>query len=59
MTEGTWEEIKGKAKKNIGEMTKNQDLAAEGRREEATGSLQKKSGLPKDEVRRDVNRASR
>ncbi len=42
--EGTFYELKGKAKTAAGELTNDPDLAADGRAEEIGGKIQKKIG---------------
>jgi uncharacterized protein YjbJ (UPF0337 family) len=41
---GALHEIKGDAKKKVGELTNNPDLAAEGQDEKLAGTVQKKIG---------------
>jgi uncharacterized protein YjbJ (UPF0337 family) len=42
--QGALHEIKGDAKKKVGELTNNPDLAAEGQDEKLAGTVQKKVG---------------
>ena len=42
--EGNFHDLKGKAKKKVGQITKDPDLEAEGQAEEITGKVQKKIG---------------
>lgn len=52
---GNWKQLKGKVKKNWGELT-NDDLdRIEGSREELVGRIQERYGKAKDEVEREVS----
>lgn len=47
---GRWNEIKGKIKKNYGDLTNDDLTYVEGKEEELLGKLQKKTGKTKEEV---------
>lgn len=53
---GTGNEIAGKVKQGVGEMTDNPKLEAEGHLQEAKGSMQKGVGKAKDAVKGAVDR---
>lgn len=48
---GSWNEMKGKLKKEFADLTDNDLLYEEGKEDELIGRLQKKTGKTKDEVR--------
>ncbi len=48
---GSWNEMKGKLKKEFADLTDNDFLYEEGKEDELIGRLQKKTGKTKDEVR--------
>ncbi len=41
---GTWDELKGKVKKNVGDALDDTSMEAEGRVQEAGGKMQKETG---------------
>ncbi len=47
---GTWNEMKGKLKKQFADLTDNDLMYAEGQKEEMLGKLQVKLGKTKDEL---------
>ena len=47
---GSWEELKGKLKKQFAVLTENDMLFEEGKRDEMMGKLQIKLGKTKDEM---------
>lgn len=49
---GTWEEQKGKLKQKFAELTDDDLLYAEGKKEEMMGKLQVKLGKTKEELRK-------
>jgi uncharacterized protein YjbJ (UPF0337 family) len=49
-TNGTWNDIKGKAKKEYANLTDDDLLYEEGKDDELVGRLQKKIGKTKEEV---------
>jgi uncharacterized protein YjbJ (UPF0337 family) len=53
---GTGNELMGKAKQGVGEMTDNQKLKAEGHLQEGKGVTQKAVGKAKDAVKKTVDR---
>ncbi len=48
---GNWNEIKGKIKKQYGEVTDDDLVYAEGQEDELLGKIQKRTGKTKDEVK--------
>jgi len=53
---GDWKRFKGKVREQWGELTDDEIDQVHGRREQLEGLLQKKFGLAKDEVKRQVDR---
>ena len=49
--EGTWETIKGKAKRIWGELTDDDFLAAEGSADKLYGTIQRKFGETKERIK--------
>lgn len=47
---GDWNQVKGKAKEQYGELTDDDVMVAEGKEDQFVGNLQKKLGKTKDEV---------
>lgn len=52
---GDWKQFTGKIREKWGEFTDDELQQARGRREQFEGLLQKKFGLAKDEVKRQVD----
>ena len=52
---GDWKQFSGKIREKWGEFTDDELQAARGRRDQFEGLLQKKFGLAKDEVKRQVD----
>lgn len=53
--EGTWKEMKGKAKATWGEITDDEWSKIQGRREEMVGLIQKKYGHSRDAAEKAVD----
>ena len=53
---GSWNEIKGKVKQQYGNLTDDDLVFAEGKKDELLGRLQKKLGKTKDEARQMVEK---
>jgi len=51
---GTWNEVKGKLKQKYGELTDDDLMFAEGKEDELYGRLQKRLGMTKEEIRREI-----
>ena len=51
---GKWNEMKGKAKKEYGQLTDDDLAYEEGREDEMYGRLQQKLGKTKDEIKKEV-----
>lgn len=47
---GDWNDVKGKAKEQYGELTDDDVMVAEGKEDQFVGNLQKKLGKTKEEV---------
>lgn len=56
ITEGKWEEVKGKIKKKWGQITDNDLLQSKGSYQETLGIVQKKYGEHKEEVAKELKR---
>ena len=54
-TKGDWKQMKGKIREKWGEFTDDELDKVQGRREQLEGLLQKKLGLAKDEVKKQVD----
>ncbi|MDD5184728.1 MAG: CsbD family protein [Paludibacter sp.] len=52
---GTWEETKGKLIQKFANLTDNDLMFAEGKKEEMLGRLQKKLGKTKEELRKIIS----
>jgi uncharacterized protein YjbJ (UPF0337 family) len=52
---GDWKQFSGKVREKLGDFTDDELEAARGRRDQFEGLLQKKLGLAKDEVKRQVD----
>jgi uncharacterized protein YjbJ (UPF0337 family) len=52
---GDWKQIKGKIREKWGEFTDDELDKVQGRREQFEGLLQKKLGIAKDEVKKQVD----
>ena len=53
--EGNWKEFKGKAKSQWGDLTDDDLMAIEGRRDELEGRLQQRYGYAKDVARKEID----
>lgn len=53
--QGDWKQFKGKIKEKWGELTDDEIDQVRGKRDQFEGLLQKKLGLAKDEVKRQVD----
>ncbi len=53
---GSWNEVKGKLKRQYGDLTDDDLAFSEGKEDELLGRLQKKLGQTKDEVRQLIER---
>jgi uncharacterized protein YjbJ (UPF0337 family) len=53
--QGDWKQFKGKIKEKWGELTDDEIDQVKGRRDQFEGLLQKKFGLAKEEVKRQVD----
>lgn len=53
--EGSWKEVKGKAKQQWGKLTDDDLDVINGRREELEGVIQNRYGYAKDQVRNEVD----
>lgn len=51
---GNWNEIKGKLKQKYGQLTDDDLTFAEGKEDELLGRLQKRLGMSKEDVRREI-----
>ncbi|WP_226388861.1 CsbD family protein [Penaeicola halotolerans] len=49
---GNWNELKGQLKQKYGDLTDNDLIYAEGKEDELLGTLQKKTGQSKDELKK-------
>ena len=56
MSDGKFDEAKGRAKKAVGELTDDDDLKREGEVDRASGSVKDKVGDVADKVKDTVNR---
>ena len=56
--EGSWSELKGKAKQNWGKFTDDQIEHVNGKREHLVGKIQEIYGIDKDEAERQINEFS-
>jgi uncharacterized protein YjbJ (UPF0337 family) len=56
---GDWKQMKGKIREKWGEFTDDELDQVKGRREQLEGLLQKKLGVAKEEVRRQVDEFER
>jgi uncharacterized protein YjbJ (UPF0337 family) len=54
--EGKWDEVKGVLKKNWGELTKNDSLEIEGKRDVLYGKLISAYGWSKEKAQKKVNK---
>ncbi|AQS46784.1 MULTISPECIES: CsbD family protein [Thioclava] len=52
---GNWNEMKGKARENWGELTDDELQEAAGHREQMVGLIQKKYGKTKEDAEREVD----
>lgn len=52
---GDWNDVKGKAKEQYGELTDDDVMVAEGKEDQFVGNLQKKLGKTKEEVMEWIN----
>lgn len=52
---GNWNEVKGKIKQKWSTLTDDDLTFHEGREDELIGRIQKKTGIPRDEVVRYIN----
>ena len=52
---GDWKQMKGKIREKWGELTDDELDKVQGRRDQLEGLLQKKFGLAKDEVKKQVD----
>ena len=52
--EGQWKQMKGRARKNWGELTGNDRHAQAGERERLSGKMQKTYGIRQDEARQQI-----
>lgn len=55
IVEGKWDQLKGKAKENWGELTDDDLDVAAGKRDQLAGKLQERYGKSKDEAEREVD----
>ncbi|HCX24177.1 MAG: general stress protein CsbD [Flammeovirgaceae bacterium] len=51
---GTWNEVKGKLKMKYGDLTDDDLTYAEGKADELLGTLQKKTGKTKEELKAEI-----
>lgn len=52
---GTWNEVKGKLKQKYALLTDNDLALLEGKEEELYGRLQKRLGMTKAEIKKEIN----
>lgn len=52
---GTWNEMKGKLKQKYGQLTDDDLMYAEGKKDEMYGRLQQKLGKTKDELKKELD----
>ena len=57
--EGSWKQIKGKAKAQWGRLTDDELVVAAGRREQLIGIIQERYGYARDRTEREVDEAIR
>jgi uncharacterized protein YjbJ (UPF0337 family) len=58
-TKGSFDQLKGEAKKQFGKLTDNESMEAEGRLDKGKGKLQETAGDVKEDLSRAFNKASR
>lgn len=58
-TKGSFDQLKGEAKKQFGKLTDNESLEAEGRLDKGKGKLQESAGNVKEDLSRAFNKTSR
>ena len=51
---GNWNEMKGKLKQKYGQLTDDDLVFTEGKEDELLGRLQKRLGMAKEDLRRDI-----
>jgi uncharacterized protein YjbJ (UPF0337 family) len=56
MSDGTFDEMKGRAKEAAGDLTDDDDLRNEGKVDRATGSIKEKLGRAADKIKDAVSR---
>ena len=56
MSDGTFDEMKGRAKEAAGDLTDDEDLRNEGKVDRATGSIKEKLGRAADKIKDAVSR---
>jgi uncharacterized protein YjbJ (UPF0337 family) len=56
MSDGKFDEMKGRAKEAAGDLTGDEDLEREGKVDKASGSIKQKVGKVADKVKNAVNR---
>jgi uncharacterized protein YjbJ (UPF0337 family) len=56
MSDGTFDEMKGRAKEAAGDLTDDKDLKNEGKVDKATGSIKDKVGRMADKIKDVLNR---
>ena len=53
--EGNWKQMKGKVKEKWGNLTDDDLIAINGKRDQLEGKIQERYGIAKDQVRKDVD----
>ena len=53
--EGNWKQFMGLAKEKWGQLTDDELIAIDGRRDQLEGKIQERYGIGKDQVRKDVD----
>ena len=53
--QGSWKQFTGKVKEKWGKLTDDDLTAINGRRDQLEGKIQKRYGIAKDQVRKDVD----
>ena len=58
-TKGSFDQLKGEAKKQFGKLTDNESMESEGRVDKGKGKFQEKAGDVKEDVSRAFNNTSK
>ena len=53
---GSWNEVKGKLKQKYADLTDDDLMLAEGKKDELFGRLQKRLGKSKEEIRQEIEK---